>query len=44
MVTAPKQKISEIVAYFYDQVGFEPTNLQLDILNSDKRFVFVAGC
>ena len=33
-------KVSEKI---YELVGFDPTELQIDILDSDKRFILVAG-
>ena len=32
-----------VVDYIYSKVGFEPTDAQMPILDSDKRFILVAG-
>ena len=35
-----KNKFAEVL---YEKIGFSPTELQKDILNSRKRFILVAG-
>ena len=40
--TSPSQ-INEIADFIYDKVDFKPTDLQVPILNSRKRFILVAG-
>ena len=37
------RQTNEIADFIYDKVDFKPTELQLPILQSRKRFVLVAG-
>ena len=34
---------TDVVNALYSMVGFTPTKAQLPILNSDKRYILVAG-